>query len=549
MFALNKQKSSKEKLPTFLFIFFLILLILFAIFSCVSSDISGDEFFSYSTANNEQGFLYYTLGNIDEFFENGWIDNEHINRTLTVADGEQFDILSTYRQARRNVHPPLFYMILHMSSALIPGEFSHWTGSILNILYYTATIIMLYKLSQLLVNNKNLALFPSLIWGFSFAADSLVSYIRMYLPLCLTCLIIMYFHVKLLSDSEWTKINLIFLAGFVTIGALLHHYFYVFLGFSCVTYFIILLVKKSSPKKIITYCLTIFSGILVELCLYPYSIQQIFFSYRGEETQANLVNTDISVYINNIKLFWAQINEKAFNSYFKYIFIIVTFILIFGFFFASLRKRQKPAQPTVVASVFSDSAKYAFIYILSSGLIYTLVLSKVSYAMLWTYISPAYIPAIICTFMVTIWAVQKSFTKYNLIISVLLLTLLTISYIPQGLSKNFESYYKFKAINNALQPHYGSDVLFCYEEWDNIFYGRMLEMCEMDEIHPLDCNELDTLDIHSICETRDTKDNLLLYVPYRSEQKDSYVEKVATQLEMNALPVYEYNRVAVYKLN
>lgn len=549
MIAFINKHISKQKAPTFLFILILILQTLFAFFSCVSSDISGDEYFSYSTANNEQDFLYYTIGYIDETFENGWIDSEHINRTLTVADGEQFDLLTTYRQARRNVHPPLFYMLLHLSSGIIPGEFSHWTGSALNLLYYIATVFMLYKLSQLLVNNKYLALFPSLIWGFSFAANILTSYIRMYLPLCLVCLIIMYFHVKLLSDSEWNYFNLVLLAGFVTTGALLHHYFYVFLGFSCVTYFIMLLSKKCPMKKIITYCLTIGSGIFIELCLYPYTIKQIFSSYRGEETQANLVNTDLSLYIENIKKFWSQINEKAFNHTFKYILITIIIILIVKGLFTLFNKQQTSTVLASDSTILSKNAKHAFIYILSSGLLYTMVLAKVSYAMLWTYISPAYIPAIICMFMAIVWTIQKALPKHKIIISIVILSILSCSFFYQELTRNYESYRTFKSIDTAISPQYGSDVLFCYEEWDNIFYGRMLEMREMDEIHLLDCNNLDNIDIKSICELRESKDNILLYVPIRSGQKDTYLEKVSSQLEMNATLVYEYNKVAVYQLN
>ena len=363
------------------------------------------------------------------------------------------------------------------------------------------------------------------------------------------CLLILYFHTKLLSDENWNRITLILLAGSVTIGALIHHYFYVFLGFSCVTYFTILLIQKSPWKKVVTYCLTIGAGILMELCLYPYTIKHIFFSYRGEETQANLANTDLAAYIENIKLFLTQINEKALNNLFFYICILVVVLLLSGMILSQYRKRTA-ILPSDATSVFTENAKTAFIYILLSGVLYTLVLSKVSYAMLWTYISPAYIPTIISTIMIIVWAVQKSFHKYTVVISAIVIIILSCLHVPQEASKSLTSYKRFESIEDTLTPHYGSDVIFCYESsWDNIFYGRMAEMRYMDEIHVFDCGELNNTDLTAICESRKTKDNLLLYIPYRSELKDSYVQIVSEKMDMNATLVYEYNKVVVYELS
>ena len=77
----------------------------------------------------------------------------------------------------------------------------------------------------------------------------------------------------------------------------------------------------------------------------------------------------------------------------------------------------------------------------------------------------------------------------------------------------------------------------------------MSEMRYMDEIHVFDCAELSNTDLISICESRETKDPLLLYIPYRSELKESYVQTVSEKMNMNATLVYEYNKVVVYELN
>ena len=246
-----------------------------------------------------------------------------------------------------------------------------------------------------------------------------------------------------------------------------------------------------------------------------------------------------------------QINEKALNSLFFHICTIVVVLLLSGMI-VSLYNKKKGTDELVsdTTSVFTTNAKTAFIYILLSGALYTLVLSKVSYAMLWTYISPAYIPTIISTIMIIVWAAQKAFHNHTIVVSAIIIIAVSCLHIPQDVSANLTSYKRFESIEDALAPHYGNDVLFCYESsWDNIFYGRMSEMRYMDEIHVFDCAELSNTDLISICESRETKDPLLLYIPYRSELKESYVQTVSEKMNMNATLVYEYNKVVVYELN
>jgi len=540
-FFLNKKNT-----PDVLFIIILVIQISLIIFGCAGKTLTGDEYFSYSTANNDQGFLYYTRGYIDLISETGWIKGDGIRELLTVENGDQFDLLSTYRQARSNVHPPLFYMLLHLTSGIIPGQLSHWTGSFWNVLFAVAILVLLYKLSQLLFKDKYVALIAPFIWGFSSAASVLTTYVRMYTMLCLMCLLILYFHVYLFDEKKWSTKNLLLLAACVTIGGLTHHFFYVFLGFSCITYFIILLIRKSKLRKLITYCVTIGSGIFAELCVYPYFIKQIFFGYRGTEAQENFASSDMAEYFRKVTSGLRTINKRALNGYFTLLLIFILILFVIACILYFYRKNNK--NKIHAESCLTDNAKTAFIYIAISGLLYILVLTKVAYAPLWTYISPAYIPTLLSCIAAIVLLCNYINPKYIFVIFIPILLLTTIRHIPERISSTHANYIRFQEIDKTLRSHEGSDVIFCYEEWDNIFYGRMADMIYMDEIYSIDCSTLQDNTLPSILELREDKDALLLYLPYDSEHKEEYLRMVETQLQMQTEILYEYGHVSAYVL-
>ena len=65
-----------------------------------------------------------------------------------------------------------------------------------HILFFALSWILLAKIAKLLTNNKKTILAVCLLFGFSPAVYSGITFIRMYMMLTFACLLILYVHVR-----------------------------------------------------------------------------------------------------------------------------------------------------------------------------------------------------------------------------------------------------------------------------------------------------------------------------------------------------------------
>ena len=90
-----------------------------------------DEYSSYGCANG--------VGSKNMRFENGvTYTPEEIEQQALAAyattEGKQFKFRNVWRNLSSNVHPPVFYVLLHFVCSLTPGVFSMWQAAAVNIL-------------------------------------------------------------------------------------------------------------------------------------------------------------------------------------------------------------------------------------------------------------------------------------------------------------------------------------------------------------------------------------------------------------------------------
>ena len=60
----------------------------------------------------------------------------------------RFDYASVYYNQTQDVHPPLFYFLLHTVCSLFPGSFTKWTGLGMNFVLLGGTLAALYALGM-----------------------------------------------------------------------------------------------------------------------------------------------------------------------------------------------------------------------------------------------------------------------------------------------------------------------------------------------------------------------------------------------------------------
>ena len=176
--------------------------------------------------------------------------NEFIDY-LTVGSSDKFAIGSAVYNQSKDVHPPLFYIMLNTVSSLFPGVFSKWLCIIPNIIFYVLTMVTLYKTAYLLYGNEKYGIITILLYGLGRGGISTVMMVRMYMLKTLLVVLLAFLVLQLLNSAdndEPIPINRLFAIFLVIFSGLMTQYFYVFYAFfiSAFGFFYLLLKKKYS---------------------------------------------------------------------------------------------------------------------------------------------------------------------------------------------------------------------------------------------------------------------------------------------------------------
>ena len=219
-------------------------LLLLLYYMNIRTSLFYDEIWSYGLANSydspflyENGF-YRDKGNT---FFNHWVDGRKFFEYITVQPNECFSYNKVYDNQMADLHPPLYYILLHTICSFFPDTFNRWHGQIICLIVFIFVQISLYKLSKQLFEEDLMAFFMCAYFGFSMAAVNNFIYIRMYCLVTLWYICITHIALKICKDNQIKKLNgwLLFVFGFL--GFMTHNHFAVYyfcLCIGCGAYFI-----------------------------------------------------------------------------------------------------------------------------------------------------------------------------------------------------------------------------------------------------------------------------------------------------------------------
>ena len=273
----------------------------------------------------------------NEDFYNNWHNNKYYEDYLAVSKTEIGNYKPVYENQKNDVHPPLYYLLLRFAMELTPEHFSKWTGIALNIVIYAFITIFMYLILKKLFKEEKYSNEKSAILAFMssiiLASLSNAIYIRMYALSTLNILITVFLHIKLL-ESEKINPKLLICIGLSVLAGVLTHYYYLFYLFILYLIFVIKYIKEKKLKILMYYTLTmIISGVL-SLIIFPYSIQHMFFGYRGQGVISNLKN--ISEILPSIFSQIYIINYYVFNNLLIIVVAGIVGILIYN----RIRKKE-----------------------------------------------------------------------------------------------------------------------------------------------------------------------------------------------------------------
>ena len=230
------MKKIKENFNLILYIIIAIILTFVMVWAIDKKEgFHEDEMFSYGASNSTLGNTFLSYGRIDNIdtiikrrnpietiknyihykvfdkkdYENevkklGRDDFKSVWRTRADAieylqiDNleEALDFGSIYWNTAKDVHPPLFYYVIHIMSILFWGHFSKYIGFLVNLLFFYGTIFILRKIFVLL-NRKNLSIPNLCLYGASIGAISTVMFQRMYMMLTFFTIWFLYINLKI----------------------------------------------------------------------------------------------------------------------------------------------------------------------------------------------------------------------------------------------------------------------------------------------------------------------------------------------------------------
>ena len=308
-FLRNKKIFFRKKTNIILCVVIVILTITMLFYETQKEGFNEDEIFSYGSSNYKFDNLYqpygiadvyntvifkyilqgnwfaniiYCLNNNNVFYylcdteyniDPIWKTKEEANEYLTIQSSDIFDFVPVIWNQSRDVHPPLFYILVHIVSSLFYETFSKYIIFIINIIFYILTCIFIYKIFKL-YSKENVGIIAIILYGLSIGAISTVMFQRMYMMMTFFVLLYTYICIKIsrkgMQKKEMTELSICTILGFLTQ--------YYFCLFAAVMFIILLIHLKGKRKNWIWENIKL---AILGVAIFPASIYHIFFSYRG----------------------------------------------------------------------------------------------------------------------------------------------------------------------------------------------------------------------------------------------------------------------------
>lgn len=221
-----------------------------------------------------------TLASIKSEFVSTWRSSDEANDYLTIQPKDALNYGMVYYNQSRDIHPPLFYFLVHTVSIFFVGHFSKYIIFSINLIFMILSLWTIKNIFEKL-DKKHLIVPALILYGFSMGAISTVIFQRMYSMLNFFVLMFISANIDIIKkdfdiDKKlWNKLTWIVLLGFWT-----QYYFCIVAGVVAVLV-LIGVIRKQGKHGTIMYILKYLKMAVIGVLLYPLSINHIFFSYRG----------------------------------------------------------------------------------------------------------------------------------------------------------------------------------------------------------------------------------------------------------------------------
>lgn len=493
---------------------------------------SGDEWFTYGLSNNTDGHIFMNEKWINEKTGGtGWVSTEYFEDYLLVNEGEGFDFGAVLSNQKKDVHPPLYYILIHFLCSFSAGEATMIQGGILNIIFLVAANVLLWIMGKEFFSSDYERLMPAFVLCLSASTALLYSYDRMYTMLAFFCLCITCLQLKLRKNMS-SRRYLLLTALVTCLGCLTHYYFYMYLFAAFVIFaFERLILSKVKLKEMLPCIAAHCIGGITAVILYPTAIKHVLFSYRGEQIREGLFGSKLE----GFTAYYEVLDTYCFSGHLTEFLVIVMVLILIG---AVTKKLQIEMERTTIFLLMGTIVLFYFI------------MAFISYEKVWAYISPVYVPlafAISVLVIPALWFVPK---KYRVIAGMIAIFVLLGNSLLTEVEDTVDTNEYNMEIAAMLETQQGRDCIFVYESWNNLYDNRILDLMNFDEVLSIPLDELLNTDIESALEMRRSSDEMVVYL---YDKDNENIEEQITYLEntmgKTAELLFSSRKYSVFSMN
>lgn len=292
-------------------------------FCCQKQGFHEDEYYSYYSTSRTFGL----------FVEDGtWTGHDAYYNEFVVLEGEGFQYGLVKLVQSWDVHPPVYYWILHTICSLFPGKFSKWFGLIINLAAFGVGMFLLRVLAlQLTKHNEKLSFLICFFYGFTPAVMSSVVFIRMYALLTVFVYLCAILHIHEL-EADRGKLSfwkfLLPLSVVTYLGFLTQYYYFIFLFFMAAAFCVYLLWQGRSLWNCFRYGLSLAAAFILAYLTYPSCLGQMFRGQRGAQATDNFF--DLSNTWTRLLFFGELLDEYVFGKMLPIVLILILLLLLYA---------------------------------------------------------------------------------------------------------------------------------------------------------------------------------------------------------------------------
>lgn len=254
-----------KKVNLILIVMLAMQIITICVFGVQKAGFHQDEYYSFFSTNRSLGFYYP---------DREWVDSQTVKNEFVVLPGEGFNYGLVHLVQSWDVHPPLFYDMLHTICSIWAGVFSKWQGILLNLLGFAISFFLLNTIARSIGMADGERLVLMFAYGFNPMTISCVMFIRMYMWLTVFVLALTLCHMRLISlikryyvgneitgyvlskpfDKKFKKefVNIVLSIAVVSfLGFSTQYYFLIYMGMMALSFgvwFLFMMPKKKKKK-------------------------------------------------------------------------------------------------------------------------------------------------------------------------------------------------------------------------------------------------------------------------------------------------------------